>query len=104
LAYFRRKEEYEPIFCDSPEELLKHISEGRTQIVVVDQDTLEEIGLNFLRSKLAVNAIIIAITASRDLDLLEFAVNKGSLFKYHPKPFELDDLNKSIEEAANTFK
>lgn len=97
-AYFRRIVHFEIISCLTADDTIKYLKESIIHIAVIDQVILEKIGFDVLNQK---TAFTIGLTASLNLDFIESALNNGKLFKYHSKPFILDDLSKSVMEASN---
>jgi|GEM_PF-3796894 len=98
-SHFRRKEKYEVIICSSSEQVEKQVKEVEIRVLIIDQAILETMGVEFLHVQNLKGTIVIAVTANRDFDIIDSAVKKGLLFKYHCKPFDLEDLNTSIEQA-----
>lgn len=102
-AFFRRrKDDYDVRTCLTANDLLKHLKNELSHIVIVDQLILEKIGIDFFQ--IAKIQYTIAVTASRNLDFVEAALKQEKLFKYHPKPINWDDFNKSIDEASFKLK
>ena len=97
-AYFRRLEAFQPISSLTITEALKHIEEW-INVLIIDHSILEEIGLDFCLKPVLKNTIIIAVTTYRNLEMLEFAVAQKLIFNYHCKPFDFEDLHKSINKA-----
>jgi len=106
-AYFRRKEAFCPISSLTSIDAEKYLADY-INVLIIDHSILEDVGLDFCLRPALENTIIIAVTARRNFEMLELAVSQGIVFSYHCKPFDFDDLFKSIEEAikcsnANTM-
>ena len=99
VAYFRRKKNYEVLPFYPKEQLPEIIENIAIDILIIDETILEALGFDLLykidRSKM----IIIATTASREIDLLELAYKDGQIFQYFCKPFDMEELNKAIQTA-----
>ena len=102
MALFRRKENYDVRTSINANELLKSLKKELSHIVIVDQVILEKIGVDFFQ--IAKIHFTIAVTASRNLDYVQSALDQRKLFKYHSKPINWDDFDKSIEEASFKLK
>ncbi len=97
-AYFRRKEAFSIICSLSIKEAESHL-EQYVHVLVIDHAILEEVGLIFCQNPSLEKTTIIAVTARQSFEFLELAVDQGIIFKYHCKPYDLDTISKSIDEA-----
>jgi DNA-binding NtrC family response regulator len=97
-AYFRRQEAFSVKCSPSIKEAANHL-EQYIHVLIIDHAILEEVGLNFCQNPSLEKTIIIAVTARQSFEILDLAVDQGIIFKYHCKPYDLDTISKSIEEA-----
>ena len=97
-AYFRRKEAFSVKCSLSIKEAVNHLKQY-LHVLIIDHAILEEIGLNFCQNPSLEKTTIIAVTARQSFEILDLAIDQGIIFKYHCKPYDLDTISKSIEEA-----
>lgn len=102
-ANFRRK--YEIHLCESGEEGLKLLKEiPDIDIVITDQKMPQMTGIEFLElidENLAPFRIV--VTAHRDMTILEEAMQKGKIYDYYDKPWNVEVLEKMIDNAIQTI-
>lgn len=105
-AYFRLHEDFEIHTCLSGEEGLKVLSATTIDIVISDQRMPEMTGVEFLDSISDIDPepVKIVVTAHRDTSAIEQAQKEGKIFKYHDKPWKMDDLERSIREAFEVLQ
>lgn len=104
-AFLRVNKSFEIHTSLSAEEGLKILQEKEIHIVVSDQKMPKMTGIEFLLKAQAEcwEIVTIVVTAHRDLQLLEEAKNKGEIFSYHDKPWDMDFLEKLILEAYGEY-
>ncbi len=91
--------------CLSGEEGLTILQKEEINIVISDQKMAKMTGIEFLTQAQTEypEIVTIVVTAHRDLQLLEEAKNKGAIFSYHDKPWDMNYLEKLIFEAFNEY-
>lgn len=104
-AYFRKHERYRLFLCGSGEEGLKILEESPIHVIIADQKMPNMTGVEFLAEavKNHPEPVRIVVTAHRDLTPLEVAFQEGKIFRYHDKPWNLDDVEASIEDAYKEY-
>jgi DNA-binding NtrC family response regulator len=99
-ALFRQ--DYEVTTATGGEAGLAAIKEHDFHVIVSDQRMPGVTGVELLRQarSLAPNAVRLLLTGYTDLAALVGSINQGEIFKFVMKPWDNDDLKKSIAEAA----
>lgn len=93
--------EYEIFLCRSRKEGLEILKNNEVPIVIADQSMADIIGVEFLEeaeSKYS-EPVKVVVTAQRNIEILEYAFERGLIFKYHEKPWNLKELKSTIEDA-----
>ena len=100
-AHFRRNKNYLIITANSAEEALVVLTVVSVQIIITDQKMPNMTGVEFLEEsiKKTPEPIKIVVTAHKDITPIIEAYNNGLIFQYHEKPWNFEDLEKSIEEG-----
>lgn len=106
LAHFRRNKNYKIHTCLSGEEGLQILNTNQIDIIIADQRMPNMTGVEFLSEAFKRNPepMRIVVTAHRDNSTLEIALKEGKIFTYHDKPWDLEDLEKSIEGAYKVYQ
>lgn len=96
---FRTK--YDIYTCSTPEEGLKVINEENIDLVLSDQRMPTLTGVEFLTKIKEIKPSLksILITGYTDILTLEEAINKAGVWKYVTKPWSVEYLESSINEA-----
>lgn len=103
-ATFRLK--FNIITCISGEEALKALKEHQVQVIITDQRMPEMTGVEFLETVLEdfPEPIRILLTGYADINAVVDAINKGKIYKYLTKPWDVKDLEETIESAYETYQ
>jgi response regulator RpfG family c-di-GMP phosphodiesterase len=99
-ALFRQ--DYDVTTAVGGEAALALIKENRYHVIVSDQRMPGVTGVELLRQArtLAPNAVRMLLTGYTDLAALVGSINQGEIFKFVMKPWDNDDIKKSIADAA----
>lgn len=103
-ATFRLK--FNIITCISGEEALKALKEHQVEVIITDQRMPEMTGVEFLETVLEdfPEPIRILLTGYADINAVVDAINKGKIYKYLTKPWDVKDLEETIESAYETYQ
>lgn len=96
-------EEFTVLSAGSGQEGLRILSEHPDMAVIISDLKMEGMnGMDFLVESrtIAPEAMRILITAYADTNVLADAINKGHVYKFLPKPFEMEWLTVSVRRAA----
>ena len=102
-ASFRR---YFSIFlASSANEALDILSKNIIHVLITDQRMPGTLGTELLERafKDYPNQIRILLTGYTDLEALKDAVNRGNIFRYLEKPWNDDELKKTIEDSFHVY-
>ena len=102
-ASFRIK--YDVTTCLSAAEALDVLEKEKVQVIVTDQRMPNMTGVEFLESILDTHPepVRILLTGYADINAVIDAVNKGKIYKYLSKPWNEQELDKTMEEAAAIY-
>lgn len=102
-AAFRR--DFNVFISDNAEEGLEILDKEEIHIIMTDQRMPKTTGVQFLQKVLEKHPdpIRILVTGYTDMDALVDAVNKGHIFKYITKPWEVDNLKMILEKAYEVY-
>ncbi len=83
-------------------ELMEYISANEVQVVVSDQRMPDKQGTEVLRDikSASPNTIRILLTGYADLNAVIDSVNEGEIYRYITKPWQNDELKKTINKAT----
>ncbi len=100
---FRR--DYNILLSESPEEGLRLFEQEEVDLVLSDQRMPGMSGVEFLERVSQINPgpCRILVTAYSDIDAIQSAVNRANIFKYVRKPWDIDKLSQTIEQALNVY-
>lgn len=102
-ASFRR---YFSIFtANSANEAQEILNQNEIHVLITDQRMPEITGTELL-AKAALNypdQIRILLTGYTDIEALKDAVNKGHIFRYLEKPWNDDELKKTIDDSFKVY-
>jgi len=111
----------EPDVCDSVHDLLRRefnvlkarnaeeglalMRDNEVQIIMTDQRMPKVTGVELLRSIRAGHpqAIRMLFTGYTDLDSVIAAINQGHIFRFLKKPWQPEDLEEAVREAAAEY-
>lgn len=102
-ASFRR---YFSIYtANSANEAQEILSKNNIHVLVTDQRMPGVLGTELLAQafKDYPNQIRILLTGYTDIEALKDAVNRGHIFRYLEKPWNDDELKKTIEESFHVY-
>lgn len=102
-AVFRRSYTiFTAINAEEGKEILKN---NDIHVIITDQRMPEITGIEFLESILKdyPNVPRILLTGYTDINAVIDAINKGSVYKYVQKPWEEEELRKTINEALALY-
>ena len=102
-ATFRIK--YNVFTAISGEEALKVLAEKNVNVIITDQRMPEMTGVDFLEKVLTKypDPMRILLTGYADMNAVVDAVNKGKIFHYLAKPWNEEELDKTIARAYDIF-
>lgn len=100
-AYFRRVEICSVLTANSLETFTTLIQEASPLILVIDHHYIERAGFDLFRSLPESGIKIIATSSNRDVQSLELLVEEGVLYKYHPKPIDMENLYYELLSAIS---
>jgi response regulator RpfG family c-di-GMP phosphodiesterase len=97
--------EFRVLKARSAEEGLRLMKENEVHIIMTDQRMPKVTGVELLRSIRAGHpqAIRMLFTGYADLDSVIAAINQGHIFKFLKKPWEPNDLEQIVREAAAEY-
>jgi formate hydrogenlyase transcriptional activator len=97
---------YKIITIDNPDQAIKIISEENIGVVITDQRMPQMTGLELAKiiQKEFPNVAIIILTAYDDNDTMLSAINQGGIFRYLLKPWDLNDLIQTLDNAFEAFE
>lgn len=102
-ANFRRF--YDIHTAESAKEGKKVLKEQKIHIIVTDQRMPNVTGVEFLESiiKDYPDAIRILLTGYADMEAVINAINKGQIYRYVMKPFNIEELKIDIDKAYEVY-
>jgi response regulator RpfG family c-di-GMP phosphodiesterase len=97
---------YNVYTAPSAEEAAPILKNNTIHIVITDQRMPNITGVEFLESviKEYPNAIRILLTGYADMEAIIDAINKGQIYRYIMKPFNIDELKMSIDNAYEVYR
>ncbi|MBC2607049.1 hybrid sensor histidine kinase/response regulator [Pelagicoccus albus] len=101
---FRR--DYNVLLADNAHEGLNLFEKREIDLVISDQRMPGMTGVEFLTKALEKHPdpCRILVTAYSDIDAAQDAVNQASVFRYIRKPWDTENLRKTIEQALSLYK
>ncbi len=102
-ALLRR--EFTVLTARSAEEGLQLMRENEVHIIMTDQRMPKVTGVELLKSIRSGHpqAIRMLFTGFADLDSVIAAINQGHIFKFLKKPWQPDELEQAVREAAAEY-
>src|SRR5947209_3686404 len=99
------RREFRVLKAKSADEGLKLMRENEIHIIMTDQRMPKVTGVELLRSIRAGHpqAIRMLFTGYADLDSVIAAINQGHIFKFLKKPWQPEDLEQAVREAAAEY-
>lgn len=99
------RREFTVLRARSAEEGLKLMREHEVHLIMTDQRMPKVTGVEFLKSVRAGHpqAIRMLFTGYADLDSVIAAINQGHIFKFLKKPWQPNDLEHAVREAAAEY-
>ena len=100
-----RKEPY-GIFCaSSGEQALKMLSENSCKVIISDVKMVKMDGFELLATvkKLYPDMIRVVLSGHSDVKLILELVNKGGIYRYLTKPWEIEDIKSTIHQCVELF-
>jgi PAS domain S-box-containing protein len=96
---------YEVFAAESAEEGMQILKEQEIHIIITDQRMPHITGIQFLESAIKEHPdpIRILLTGYADIEAVIDAINKGQIYHYVVKPFNIEDLKVTIEDAYNVY-
>jgi two-component system sensor histidine kinase/response regulator len=90
----------------SPLEGLQILKTNGIHVIIADQRMPEQTGVDFLEtiSNQYPSTMRILLTGYQDIDVTINAINKSQVYKYLTKPWNTEDLKKTIEEAYRVYQ
>ncbi|WP_027000389.1 hybrid sensor histidine kinase/response regulator [Eisenibacter elegans] len=102
-AVFRR--DYDVLTATSATEGLAILADKPVQLVITDQRMPNVTGVEFLEkiARLYPEITRIILTGYSDVEAIINAINKGKVYRYVTKPWQLDNLRETIDQALETY-
>ncbi len=99
------RKEFIVLRARNADEGLKLMRENEVHIIMTDQRMPKVSGVELLRSIRAGHpqAIRMLFTGYADLDSVIAAINQGHIFKFLKKPWQPEDLEQAVREAAAEY-
>ncbi|MES2768838.1 MAG: response regulator [Bdellovibrionota bacterium] len=99
-------DEWEVLTFDNPMQALKEMDKKTPWIIVSDQRMPNISGVEFLElsMKLHPNAVRMIVTGYSDENLVVESVRRAKVFDYIRKPWDYDDLEKSLARGIEFYK
>lgn len=103
-ATFRRH--FSVFTANSASEAEDILKDEEIHILITDQRMPETLGTELLAKAFTnyPDKIRILLTGYTDIEALKDAVNKGHIFRYIEKPWNADDLKKTIEDSYKVYQ
>jgi DNA-binding NtrC family response regulator len=100
------RREFRVLRARSAEEGLKLMRDNEVHIIMTDQRMPRVTGVELLRSIRAGHpqAIRMLFTGYADIDSVIAAINHGHIFKFLKKPWQPEDLEQAVREAAAEYE
>ena len=100
------RREFRVLKAKSADEGLKLIRENEVHIIMTDQRMPKVTGVELLKSIRVGHpqAIRMLFTGYADLDSVIAAINQGHIFKFLKKPWQPEDLEQAVREAAAEYE
>jgi DNA-binding NtrC family response regulator len=100
------RREFTVLKARSGEDGLKLMRENEVHIIMTDQRMPKVTGVELLKSIRAGHpqAIRMLFTGYADLDSVIAAINQGHIFKFLKKPWQPEDLEEAVREAATEYE
>ncbi len=105
-AHFRLKSNYEIFLCQNESDGIELLQREKVHIVVMNQSNQEGYVIELIEriGKLDPDVLRIVVTGYCDTSIVDKALNEGSIYSYHTKPWDLDEVERSIESAFKLYK
>ncbi len=102
-ANFRN--EYHVFTAESVVKGMQVLDKQEVQIVIADQQISEMTGVQFLETicDTSPNSICILLTGFSDVSAVIDSINKGKIYNYVTKPWNEEELRRTIAEAKETY-
>ena len=102
-ASFRRY--FEIFTANSANEAQKILKENTIHVLITDQRMPETLGTELLAKAVLdyPDQTRILLTGYTDIEALKDAVNRGHIFRYIEKPWNDDELRKTIEDSFHVY-
>ena len=99
------RREFNVLKAKSADEGLKLMRDNEVHIIMTDQRMPKVTGVELLKSIRAGHpqAIRMLFTGYADLDSVIAAINQGHIFKFLKKPWQPEELEQAVREAANEY-
>jgi len=99
-SIFRR--DYHVFTAANGAEALEFVTKFKPQVVVSDQRMREMTGIELLRQvrEASPNTVRMLLTGYSDLAAIVGSINDGEVFRYISKPWDNDDIQKTVAEAV----
>ncbi len=96
---------YEVHTAESAKEGINILNEKEINVIITDQRMPKVTGVQFLESVIDNHPfpVRIILTGFTDIDTVIEAINKGQIFRYIMKPFDIEELKLIIDNAHDLF-
>lgn len=103
-ATFRLK--YNIFIAISADEAMKILDEKPIEIIITDQRMPQMTGVEFLEKVIEkhIDPMRILLTGYADMNAVVDAINKGKIFHYLSKPWNVEEIETTIERAYKQYK
>lgn len=81
------------------------LKEKDIKVVITDQRMPEETGLEFVNNIFSdyPDIIYMVLTGYTDIEVVIDAINHGNIYRFMTKPWDLQEMKQSIENALETY-
>ncbi len=102
---FAFRKHYTVLLADSAKKGAEILAKEPVQVVLSDQRMPETTGVEFLESLASKypHIIRIIITAYADIDAVIGAINRGKVYRYVKKPWDMEELKQTLDKALETY-
>lgn len=106
LSRMLRKENYEIITTENPDEVLQYVQQEKIAVVVSDQRMPSMSGADLLSEvrRLSPETIRIILTGYSDMEAAVKAINEGAVYQFLSKPWQEDHFKCTLRQAVEDYQ
>lgn len=81
------------------------LSQRNIKVIITDQRMPDENGLDFIKNIVSLypDIVYMVLTGHSDIDVVLDALNNGSIYRFMMKPWEMQELKQSIDNAIENY-